>query len=82
MDFDDFDDDLSEDNFDDDGYYEDHESENDFTEDSEVGGDNSDSKLDFDWEDMATIGGMAEEFAEEERERLRIKRKFEKDNGN
>ena len=85
MDFDDFDfdDDSGGDNFDDDGGdYEDYETENEFAEVSESNSDLSDSKLDFDWEDMATIGGMAEEFGEEEKERLRIKRKFEKDNGN
>ena len=33
----------------------------------------------FDWEDMAMIGGMAEEFAEEERDRRRSKRKSYRD---
>ena len=32
---------------------------------------------DFDWEDMGIAGGMAEEFAEEEMERLRIEKEEE-----
>lgn len=38
--------------------------------------------ISWDWDDMGMFGGMSEEFAEEEMERLRIEREFEKDNNN
>ena len=38
-----------------------------------------DDGIDIDWEDIAILGGMAEEFAEEERDRLRIEREMDKD---
>lgn len=33
----------------------------------------------FDWEDMAIIGSMAEDIADEEIKRIRIEREFERD---
>jgi len=38
-----------------------------------------DNGFDIGWEDMAIIGGMAEEFAEEEKERRRLEKKMEAD---
>ena len=37
--------------------------------------------IDFGWEDMAVIGGMAEEFAEEEAERRELEKKMDDDMG-
>ncbi len=75
-DFDDFDcdgddfmDDDSEGDFSDDGL------NAEMQEDSEQ----EDDGIDIGWEDMAIIGGMAEEFAEEERERRRLEKKMEDD---
>ena len=41
--------------------------------------DSTDDANDIDWKDMATIGGLAEEFSEEEKLRRRIERKMKKD---
>ena len=40
--------------------------------------DSPDNQYDLDWEDIAFLGGMAEEIAEEERERRRIERENKK----
>ena len=60
--------------------FEDHE----FTDDDydlfhETGEEDSpDEEYDLDWEDIAFLGGMSEEIAEEERERRRLERKNKK----
>ena len=40
--------------------------------------DSPDGEYDLDWEDIAFLGGMSEEIAEEERERRRLERKIKK----
>lgn len=40
-----------------------------------------DDATDIGWEDVAMIGGLAEEFAEEERERRRLEKKINDDIG-
>ena len=79
-DFDDFSDD-----FDDDGdSFEDYSDDGFETDDSfsdEIQGDSGheDDGIDIGWEDIAIIGGMAEEFAEEEMERRKLEKKMEAD---
>ena len=79
--FDDFSDDFEDngDSFEDDFGPEDSfdDSVSDETQDDST----DDDATDIDWEDMAIIGGMAEEFAEEEKERRRIEREVKKDTG-
>ena len=40
-----------------------------------------DNGIDIGWEEIAVIGGMVEEFAEEEKERRRIQRDMERKDG-
>ncbi len=86
-DFDDsFSDDFDDDSGDDGDSFSDDFGPEDSCDDSlsdEIQGDSGheDDGIDIGWEDMAIIGGMAEEFAEEEKERLRIEREMDKDEG-
>ena len=79
-DFDDFGDDFSDDF--ENGDFEDDSGCSFGMDDSlndEMQDDSTDDATDIDWEDMAIIGGLAEEFAEEEKLRRRIERKMNKD---